>query len=285
MPQIRNDQMEGLLGGAFTTRKEFVQDGARLLSAVKATHRANDGGVWGGGQLVEGFMADSVQANGMAATAGVWTTLNLGIAGWLSTNRGGPYAMFTNSALYIPDAAWQESGSANLFVWKWVLTGSTASSQTIESKYDTNGNQCSWRLWLNSAGPAFSFTANAGGAPGGDVVVASSHAVVTSKWYFVAAFFLWSTLMRIFVAQSTDDVLRITNLSIGVPASLFNSSAPLTIGSSWNNAGALTQLNPWGGYIGVGNLRFNTPSGASPYAAPTAYATRLFQMTKWFYEV
>lgn len=283
--QVRNDQMDELLKGTFTTRDEYVKDGARLLSAVKATHRARDNTLGSGGQLIEGFMADSVQANGMAATAGVWTILNVGIADWWATFHGGPYGIFGgNAALYINDAAWQEAGTYNLFVWKWVLLGGVASSQTLESKYDTNLNQRSWRLWFDSTGPAFSFTANAGGGAGGDVTVASTHAVQAFVWYFVAGFFAPPSLMRIFVGRYGASQLTIDDLAVGVPASVLDTDAPLTLGSSWANFGTLTQLDPLAGYLGVGSLRFNVPEGpGAGNPTPSAYASRLFHLTRWFY--
>lgn len=284
--QIRNDQMEELLKGTFVTRKEFMRDGARMLSAVFAMNRALDGTIHAGGQLVEGFMADSVQANGMAATASIWTQLNLNILSWSATNNGGPFLTFGGtSALYIADAAWQEATTRNMFVWKWVKLAATGSSQTIESKYDTNGNQCSWRLWYDSTGPAFTFTTNAGGGAGADVSVASTHTVGTADWYFVAGYIGQTAgLMRILVGTANEQELTETNLALGVPGNLFNTTAPLTLGTSWNNAGALTVLDPLIGYLGIGHLRFNTPYGTAPsYPGPTGCAARLFQLSRWFY--
>jgi hypothetical protein len=274
--QQRNPELVRNLTADFLTNERFFLDGARLLSAVLATC----GPV--GGQLVEGFMADSVEANGTASTAapGVWTVQNIVTADWLATAYGGPYLSFTNASLYMSDATWQEAGTYNFFVWKWVNTGTLASSQTVQSKYQTVGNQCSWRLWLDSAGPTFSFTTNPIGAAAADVTVSSTKTLAADEWFFVAGFFVASTLMRIFVGRSDDTDLTVDDLAVGVPAGVFNTTAPFTIGSSWTNFGILSNLDPWSGFIGVGHTRFN----ALPAASITAYARRLFGMTKEFYQ-
>lgn len=277
--QRRNAQQRSGLDDAFLRNRDHFASGARLGAVALMNHRADDGVQGAGGNLIEGFLADSKQAHGEAAAASVWTGPAVSLANWAATNYGGPYLILGGqAALYIADAAWQEAGAYEVFLYKWVYTTTLLANQTVESKYDTNGNQCSWRLRFDSAAGVFSWTTNAGGAPGADVTLASTVAVSAGTWYFVAGYYSPSNLMEIAVASSIDNALTIDQLAVGVPANVFNTSAPLTIGTSWNNFGALTMLAPWQGRIGVGNLRFNTPAGSID-----AHMARLFKESQWFY--
>jgi len=272
MPQIRNSENEALLAGTFTTRNEFMQDGARLVSAVLATNRQM------GGQLVEGWLADSRQAHGEASP--VWTTANISAADYgaasLPDEYGGPYVSLDGSSEYysIADAAWQEAGTSQIFTWRWVLITSLAADQTIIGKWDaTGGNWRSWKLWYSTTAGAFRFTTNATGLVAADVHVTSTYAEAISTWYFVGGFFKASTQMSVYVGAATDATLTVDDLLVGVSASVFDGGAALTMGASGDPTHYL------GGRIGVGNTRFVT--GAATYI--DAYAARLFHLTRQFY--
>jgi hypothetical protein len=267
--QIRNDQMEALLGGTFTTRDEFMGDGARLLSAVQATHRE------GGGMLVEGWMADSIFSFGHAAQAGHWTSAGVAQGDYFATADGGPYADLDGATeyLWIADAPWQEAVTLPIFTWRWVWLNSLASSQCIVAKWLTSTANRSWKLWYNSAAGAFEFVTNTTGAAAQDVPVTSTYAEAIDTWYFVGAYWLASTIQSIYVGAADDAVLTPTDLVAGVSASVFNGTAPLTQGANGNPANYLN------GKLGVGHTRFNVPQ-----ANVDGYAARLFQLTNIFYQ-
>ncbi len=264
----RNDELIGRNAGDLLLRREFYEDSARLLSAVLATHRD------GGGMLVEGWMGDSTQAFGRA-TGSVWTGTNIGPEDYFATANGGPYVDLDGSSeyFYIPDATWQEAGTVSIFTWRWCRTTTLASNQTIIAKWNTaSGNNRSWKLWY-SAGNGFRFTTNATGAAAADVHVTSSYTAAVDAWYFVAGYWKASTLLRIFVGAATDTSLTITSNFVGVSGSVFNGTAALTM---WASDGP---ADYWSGYGGVGHTRFNVPS-----TSVDAYATRLFHLTRWFYQ-
>lgn len=270
--QIRNSQMEQLLYGSMTTREEFVADGARLVSAVLATHRGTP--VYpGGGNLIEGWLADSRQAYGEAAP--VWTTVNIGLTDYGAYRRGAPYVDLDGATEYysIADAAWQEAGANHIFTWRWVRLSTLAANQTIIGKWDTTGgNWRSWKLWYSTVAGAFRFTTNATGLGAADVHATSSYAEVVDEWYFVAGYFQPGLRQRIYVGAPTDAALTMDEFVVGISASVFNGGAALTMGASGDPADYLT------GYISIGNTRFGPG-----YQGITAHAARLFNMTRWFY--
>jgi len=83
--------------------------------------------------------------------------------------------------------------------------------------------------------------------------------------------------MRIYVALATDTALTITSLVAGIPANLFNGTAPLAIGARFNVAPTLAE--PWSGLIGIGGARINVPA-----ANIDAHVSRLFALTQAFYQ-
>lgn len=281
--QVRNQEMESLLEPHFVKREEFYGDGARMLSAVLASHRAYDGNQGAGGALIWGWMGDSVQCWGRGSTS-QWTEGNVSNADYFATDYGGPYVDFDGSTeqIGIADAAWQETGTEEYFVWMWCNPASVAATMTICAKYDINANNCSWRLILDPTTPSFRFVVNATGNAVNDVVVTSTLTAVVDTWYFVAGYFLPSTLLRAFVGAATDATLTIDSNVAAIPASLFNGSAPLAIGTSHN--APPTMLNGWNGNIGIGHGRANVPAGtATAYPEINGHATRLFHQTRFFY--
>lgn len=281
--QLRNDQMESLLAGSFVTRKEYMSDGARLLSAVLATHRAWDGSQGAGGTLLWGFMGDSTQNFGRSATT-LWTLANISNACFHATPYGGPFVTLNSGSaqvLYVPDVAYREPGTTPFLVWHWCKMDSLAADEAVVSMYETQANNCSFRLWLDSGTPALSWTCNATGNVINDVTLPSSYAPATDTWYFVAGYFYASMLMRIYVGAATDVALTVDSLAVGVPAGIFDGLAFVTLGCSW----IATNPQYFSGDIGVGHGRVNVPAGtAAAYPEIDGHVSRLFHLTRWFYQ-
>jgi len=272
----RNNELIGRNVGDLLTRKEFYSDGARLASAILATHRAFDGTQGAGGNLIEGWLADSRQVFGTGCVS-VWTENNMAFSNYEATTNGGPYATFdgTNEYLSIADAAWQEAGTEEIFTWRWCYSGDLGANGAIIAKHNTALNNRSWLLHYDNATNRFRWITNAGGGALGDVALAANifGAPAINTWYFVAGYFQASTLMRIWVGRSIDDTLTLDSLAVGVPASVFNGNAALTVGATG------TPGQYWKGNIGIGHTRFNVPA-----TNINAYATRLFHLTRWFYQ-
>lgn len=220
-------------------------------------------------------MADSRQNYGTGATT-LWTETNITAADYFATTYGGPYVNLDGATEYlsIADAAWQEGGADELFVWHWVNGQTLAGAdRVICSKYNTAVNQ-SWRLYWNNAAGAFRFSTSAVG--NADTEVTSTYAETTGTWYFVAGYFQPGTLMRICVGAATDTDLTIDSLAAGIPANLFNGNAALAIGCSY---AAGVAASWWNGFIGVGGAQFNVPA-----TNINAYARRLFGLTQKIYQ-
>lgn len=252
-------------GDLFTETSSF---GATLLPSQ-----------YGGGQLVDAFMANSLQNYGAGAAAGAhWSGTNIAAADYGVTANGAVYVDLDGSTEYISiaDATWQEPASEEFFTWQWVRTTTVASTQTIKSKYLEAGDQRGWDLWFDSATGYFAFTANAVGALVNDVSVTSTLTVAVDTWYFVAAYFEPSTLLRIFVGAPTAGSLTVTSVTASVPASIYNGTADLCIGAALSAAATPTAM--WSGRISNGASWKNI---ANTYI--NNYANRIFKLTRRFY--
>lgn len=268
----RDERAVDSLRPDFITRNEYFLSGARLVEAVLAEHRA------GGGNLMYGWLADSPQNYGRGYLT-AWTGVNIGPDDYGATANGGPYVDFDGAteAWYILDAVWQEAGTEELFGFHWAMPASPIASGTMTSKLDANANNYSWQVALISGAPAvFRWLCNATGVPAASVTLSSTLPIIAGTWYFIAYYWQASTLMRLFVGAAADDALTVDSLTIGVPASLFNGTAPLAIGTAFNVAPTLWV--PFKGRIGVGNARLNTPA-----ANVDAYAAWLFAETRLKY--
>lgn len=271
--QLRNSEMEDLLKGTFTTREEFMEDPAHLWAAIKC---AFHGCVRI--PLIYGWMPDSYIFETRIGQQ-LLTAVNIGGADQYATQNGGPYVHFNSvDCLYDADAGYQEPGVTPMFVWAWVKLTTLASSQSIVSKYDINGNNCSWLLtYLTPV--SFYFAVNGTGNPVNNVVVSSGITPVINTWYFIAGFYNTSTNIRCYAAAANETSLNWGDNAVGVPALLFNGTAPLALGSAFNNAPTL--YNPvQNGFIGLSAARLY--AGTSDNCL--AYASRLFQLTRWFYQ-
>lgn len=267
--QRQNEEQIKLLGARLLPRREYLEYGTNL----NAGYRQH---LEGGGALIYDFGADRPAMptfNGDIAA----TYAGLTFSSFQSTARGGPYTIFDgqSSVIYYPDATWQESGTENLFTWHWCNTNDNSTTQDICGKWDVNSNR-SWILELLGGG-SFRLITNATGLAPVSVTISSTISVNNDTWYFVAGFWQASTLQRIFAGSASDQSLTVDSLAAGVSVSLYNGTAPLAIGSGFNNAPTL--VNPWSGYIGIGALRFATPA-----TNINGYASRIFHETKYYYQ-
>lgn len=229
--QWRNEQMEQNLD-TFLRGNAFQEDGARLADAFKWHNRD------GGGLLLWSFDAQGRRNLGDGVMD--WAPNNIIPADYspdsIRRNNGGPLVEFTASAANeyynIVDAPWQESLTEEFLVWSWCLPSTLAADMAIAAKYDTAANQCSWWLGYDLSAGAFAFTANAGGNPANDVQVASTHAVVAGTPYYVAAYIEPGASMKIVVGAAAEGALVRDELTVGVPAGLFDTNADLTIGAT-----------------------------------------------------
>lgn len=147
-----------------------------------------------------------------------------------------PYATFNGATAYTTADTAENSitgleahvsaGQRGLALGCWVNMGSVAANQAIFTKWLQGTNNRSYRLWINAAG-AYEWAVSVDGIAG--VVIASTVAPVLNTWTFLAANFLPSTSLNIWVNKT-----KTTNVA-AIPASVFNSTALLAI--SGQNAG------------------------------------------------
>lgn len=272
--QWQPDELIDILKGVFTTRKEFIEDGARLTSAILATHRQ------GGGDLRWGWLADSPALHGRAnASNQHLTETAITAADYFATTNGGPYIDFDGATEYLSagDRTWAEVGAEETLVWMWAKADTLASNDRIIcSKWGAGAGHRQWHLYWDVGNGAFQFEVSVDGTA--ISAVTSTYVEATTKWYFVAGYFYPSDAagLRIAVGEAND--ARLTIDSSVSPASIFTGgTSAFEIGSE--NVGS----NKWDGGIGIGNMRMNVPAGTS-FAGIDGYMSRLFQQTRWFYQ-
>jgi len=282
--QKRNDEMIRLLSGDFPTRYDWQSNPAQMVGALQMMHRSYDGSMGIGGALMYSWPGDRLAVDSFIGSQAL-TSLNLVQGDFGVTANGAPYVNLdgVTEAAYVADASWQEVTSHTFFVWHWCRTTTLASSHYVVSKYDLTGNNCSWALLHDNAVTSFIFRVNGTGISANNVDATLSYTELTNTWYFVAGYYNPSTLTRVFVGAATDSTLTVGSKTVGVPASLYDGTAPLCLGSAFNNAPTL--LSPWSGLLGIGGARINVGTGtAASYPEINAYAARLFHMTRWFYQ-
>ena len=188
---------------------------------------------YGGGKLRWTFSGHSTQIGGSAIGGALWTENNIDDSNYACATYSGPYITFNgvNEYLSSADAAWQETAAEEFLVFGWCYLTALNQAGIIVAKYDSDANTRSWRLSYNVAAGNFMFLCNATGLVANDVTVTSTYATIAiDTWYFVAGYFQPSTLMRIYVGANDDTATVVDSLAVGVPASLFNGGALLTIG-------------------------------------------------------
>lgn len=268
--QDRNAELVQNLTQDFARRNEFNESGARLADAMMWMNRE------GGGALMWAFDGQSVACYG-GGSASQWAP-NGGIdySNYAATPRGGPYITLDGAGEYlsIPNAPWQESLTSNFLVWTWCCPSDLSNSRTIVAKYVWATNNRSWYLRYDLTLSAFVWLSNQTGLAGGNVIIASTYApVLADTWYFVGGYFEASTQMKICVASCTDARLTTTTLTAAIPAGLYDSIAPLTIGADGNPSTYFI------GRAGAGLARANVPASHIE-----GCMSRLFQATRWFYQ-
>lgn len=121
----------------------------------------------------------------------------------------------------------------SLTVCAWVrYTTPNSSNQGIVAKFVGQGsNNRSYNLFLDnqSAPRKFSFLINSTGDSSGNFSVVDSDNSNTNTWYFLTGVYIPSTSLSLFV----NSVLKIRTTS-NIPSSIFNSTAPLVIGSQFD---------------------------------------------------
>jgi hypothetical protein len=269
--QDRNAEMVTNLTQDFTRRNEFNESGARLADTMTWMNRD------GGGALMWGFSAQSVQNYG----AGVGTTYTtagaIDFTNYAATAHGGPYITLDGVGEYLhaTDATWQESGTLNFLVWFWVYP-TVITTGTVAAKWDANaGNLRSWRIYLTDAS-VFGFQTNPTGGAGVGLALPSTLTVTADTWYFVAGYLQPSTLQAIAVGAATDATLTYTSSTTGVSAGVFDGASDLYLGVLMAVAGLGSYFT---GRLGIGLARANVPA-----TNIQSHMTRLFQATKWFYQ-
>lgn len=268
--QERNPDQVRLLSTDFITREEFFADEARILSAVLMMQQG------GGSNLRWGWLGDSDQLFGEANTSSPMGSTGISSADYFATNNGGPYVDFNGTTEYFSEAdnAWQEPTTRRFLVWTWANIDNYTGDMTIASKWDASTNERAWRLWFNNAAGVFTFSTSVDGTA--VVSVASTYTESLDTWYFVAGWFVPSTRLRIYVAAATELALTQDTNAVATPASIFNGTEDFMIGASDNGAGA-TDL--WDGSLGIQAGRLDIPN-----ADVDAYVTKLFGLTRYFYQ-
>lgn len=230
---------------------------------------------YGGGKLIFGFDGQTKDMIGRASND--WTENNITFANYAACEVGaGPYIRLNGIDEYLShaDEAGTETGAEELFIWGWCYAESlSTTNRTIAAKYLPAGDQRSWQLYYDLAATDFAFICNATGPVGGNITVTSTYgSVAIEGWYFVAAYYEANSLMRIYVGHNTDTALTVDSLAVGVPITLFDGNAELTIGAND------TPAEYWNGKIGIEFGRVNVPVGNID-----DHANMLFRSTLPFY--
>jgi len=214
-----------------------------------------------------------------------FTGINIVRSDWRKTRRGAPYVHLDGAteALSVNNAAWQQAGTDSLTVWFWVNAQSVAASMVASSKLAITTNQRSWRLSF-SVGTGFEFLTNSLGTAAGNYIVSSGVTPIIDNFYFLGGHWQASTLQGVYTANATDDdVAQITNTVGTPPASLFNSTAPLAIGTAFTIPPTFSA--PWNGYISSGCAWYNGGGGGYPSASEVYdYMRSRWAMTRWLYQ-
>lgn len=139
-----------------------------------------------------------------------------------------PYADLTPGATNyfnrVDEAGLDITGDLSLGGWFWLDTLAPGNDMGLIAKWTVAGNQRAYYLKFVDATNQFQFSVSTDGAA---VVTVTSTAVpVINTWYHICGVFRANSVLNIFV----DGVK--TELAVGVPASIFNSSADLQVGAS-----------------------------------------------------
>lgn len=135
---------------------------------------------------------------------------------------------------------WSGVRGLTLGGWFYFTSLATGDNQGLIGKYNRNAvNQRSYQLFMSDATNVIDFIVSTDGTATVDV---AGSAVAADNWYFCVGRFDPSTELAVFV-----NGVKTTN-AVGVPASLFNSTAQFNIGAHSNGALAL--------FAGIASLCF-----------------------------
>lgn len=230
----------------------------------------------GSGHVLQcGWLANSLQVFGQAATVNVWTGTGITIANYGAMSGGGAFIALNGSDEYLTlaDAGWNEVGTYKLVAWWWVYSSAGGSDRAIIGKMKSTDEQ-SW-LMHQDASTGWTFSVNGTGAEADRKVIASSHALAATTWTFVGVFYEPSTGIRIYVGEVGDTTLTMDENTTSIPAALFNGTADLRLGAT------STPAMYWNGYLGAGAIRIGGYSYMDDYVG--TYLQRVFDMTKYLY--
>jgi hypothetical protein len=263
--QLRNDQNIDLLSADFVTRNEFYQNGARLQNSVNTLLRD------GGGRQRWGWLATSPQLFGAAAPTTL-TETNIDDTNYKATSNGAPCVDFngSNEILNAGVVNWSKPTSNTFLNWVWVNIDATTGAQQYIYGTWVGGNY-EWLLVYNQGTGKFRAQVRSG-VPS-TILIDSTHAFSFDTWYFVGMYYQPSTLLRIYVGDTSDTSLTITSNTTSIPASITSTGGAFTIGGS----SALGNL--LNGFISISSGWCNVPA-----TNIDEYATRIFHETRWFYQ-
>lgn len=251
----------------------YMQDALVAPQYLYGPILGNLEGPGGGAVLMLGWLGNSREVHGQAATAGVWTEAGITIANYGVYRYGGPFIMLNGSDEYLTlaDAGWNEVGAYNLMAWWWVYTGGGGSDRAIIGKTKGTTEQ-SWLMYQDAV-LGWCFYVNGTGADADKKLVSSNHALTASRWTFVGVFYKPSTSIRIYIGEAAyDTTLTVDENTTSIPASLFNGTADLRLGAT------STPAMYWSGGIGGGVVRLGAGGDIVDYVDD--YMQDAFNKTK-----
>jgi hypothetical protein len=141
-------------------------------------------------------------------------------------------------------------------VGTWVRVDSIVGNRELIAKHDV-ANNFAFRLAVDAGVPTFEISGN-----GVAWVTVAAPPIVINTWYYIVGRFFPNARLDIIVNRDTTSNL------LGVPASIFNSSSPITIGAYRTSGGAS------GNYF-IGQMAYPF------YAASSARPQIMFILYEW----
>lgn len=150
-----------------------------------------------------------------------------------------PKATFNGTTQYLSraDEAGLDILNIGLTVYGWFWANAhIVTNQTAAAKYVTTGNQRSFQMLFRRSGLGNdnSFAVSTDGI--NNVQIVTSTAYTPAAWHFLAGRWTPSTEVTIFANYSPGQALSKFTNAVGVPATIFNSTAPFTIGANGDPA-------------------------------------------------
>lgn len=227
--QKRNPELVELLSADFPRRGEPSYAWGNALSAFMLIHGLR--GLWPWTGHNENGAVRDVSGNALTLTRNGAASLQVsGIApNVLFTSATNDYYTINDAAVLdlIGNEAYIEAARNGMTMGGWFLnTKSPGASMGVMSKWNTGRNQRSYFLdLLDVAGSKYyRFQVSTDGAAAVGVTHTTT-AIPTGSWYFVAGRFMPGKELAIYV-----NTVKVA-LAVGVPATIYNSTAPLIVGA------------------------------------------------------